>query len=157
MPPITALLHTLNDEDRIGRTLESLHACDEILIIDGGSTDDTLRIARQYGATVRKIEQSGEPGRPAAYAWVLCLLPNETVSDTLESSLYEWKLYSDSEVAEITAGSVFLREETGHGWGEAIPETRLVRREWAEWEDGLPKESQSGMRLQGDLLRFRRT
>lgn len=156
MPPITALLHTLNDEDRLGRALESLRSCDEILVVDGGSRDDTVRIARLYGATVYKEAESAAPTQLAASAWVLCVLPSETVTETLESALYEWKLYGASDVAAVSSASVFLREETEHGWSEAVLQTRLIRREFQEWDGRLPKESGASMRLQGELLRFRR-
>ena len=51
MPPITGL-QTHNDARHLGRALESLRPCDEILILDRGSTDHTLRVAREYGATI---------------------------------------------------------------------------------------------------------
>ena len=58
MPPITALLHTSNDGLRLGRALETLLPCAEILIVDHHSTDDTLRIVREYGAHILREENS---------------------------------------------------------------------------------------------------
>jgi glycosyltransferase involved in cell wall biosynthesis len=52
MPPITALLHTRNDALRLGRALEMLLPCAEILIVDHDSGDATHRIAHQYGARI---------------------------------------------------------------------------------------------------------
>ena len=52
MPKLTALIRTSNDAVRIGRALESLRPCDEFLIIDDGSNDETARVAREYGARV---------------------------------------------------------------------------------------------------------
>lgn len=155
MPPITALLHTLNDEKRIGRALETLRSCDEILVIDQGSSDDCLRAARQYGAVIRHAETAATAIQHAACPWILCVLPSESVSEGLESSLYEWKLYAESDVVRIAACSLFVREETESGWGDPIPETRLVRRDWKDWNGWLPMEMRSSMLLQGDLLRFR--
>lgn len=155
MPNITALLYTHNDGERIGRALESLRACDELMVVDRGSSDDSLRIAREYGATIRRVEECEHPTRVAACPWVLCLLPTESVSEALESSLYEWKLYPKSDVARIAACSLFVREEVAGGWGEPLPETRLVPRDWVEWSGTLPRELRSTMLLQGDLLRFR--
>ena len=43
MPKTTALLHTHNDALRLGRALDSLRPCDEVLVIDEGSEDDTAR------------------------------------------------------------------------------------------------------------------
>ena len=47
MPSITALLHTENDALRLGRALETLYTCDDILIVDYGSRDATVRVARE--------------------------------------------------------------------------------------------------------------
>lgn len=45
---IIATVRTLNEELNISRFCESYWWADEIIIADGGSSDDTLRIARQY-------------------------------------------------------------------------------------------------------------
>lgn len=156
MPPITALLHTLNDGLRLGRALETLRACDEFLVIDHGSKDNCVKVAREYGATVREGYAHEQSSRLAASPWVLCVLPTESVSESLESSLYEWKTYSENDVARIAACSLFIRKETDSGWEESTPETRLVRRDWTDWKDALPRQSRGSMLLQGDLLRFQR-
>ena len=52
MTSITALLHTENDALRVGRVLETLYPCDQILVVDHGSRDASVRIAREYGARV---------------------------------------------------------------------------------------------------------
>src|ERR1017187_2518557 len=53
MPRITALLHTHNDAFRLGRALDSLRPCDEVLVIDDRSEDDTSKVAREHGATLK--------------------------------------------------------------------------------------------------------
>jgi glycosyltransferase involved in cell wall biosynthesis len=58
MPPLTALLHTTNDALRLGRALETLLPCAELLIVDHHSTDATLRVARAYGARILPAEAS---------------------------------------------------------------------------------------------------
>jgi glycosyltransferase involved in cell wall biosynthesis len=45
---ITALVLTYNEEDNIGRTLASLDWIPRILVIDSGSTDQTLAIIRRF-------------------------------------------------------------------------------------------------------------
>src|ERR1700744_2692611 len=94
MPKITALIHTLNDGLRLGRTLDSLRCCDQVGVIDHGSSDETEKVARDHGAVLKK----GIPGvEHCTYAvdcsndWVLCLCPNESASEQLEASLFEWK------------------------------------------------------------------
>jgi glycosyltransferase involved in cell wall biosynthesis len=158
MPPITAILHTCNDADRLGRALESLRPCDELVVVDHGSTDATLRVAREYGARIRNAEPNLSPAHCLASAqhnWVLYLLPSESLTEGLEASLYEWKLYEAGEVASIPACSAFVREETGGGWIEGRPSTRLIPKGWNHWDGDLPREVTTAMMLQGDLLRFR--
>lgn len=53
--PVTILIPTYNEESSIGstvRTLKKLHPDFEILVVDDGSTDDTLQIALDAGANV---------------------------------------------------------------------------------------------------------
>ena len=94
MPPITALLHTENDALRLGRCLETLYACDEILIVDHGSRDGTVRIARQYGARVVDAGPGVSfPQHPQfdARGWILALEPRESLTESLAASLFAWK------------------------------------------------------------------
>jgi glycosyltransferase involved in cell wall biosynthesis len=43
---------TLNEEANLPRCLESLRWCDDIVVLDSGSSDRTVEIAREYGARV---------------------------------------------------------------------------------------------------------
>ncbi len=50
---LSVLIRTLNEEDRLAKTLESaLPLQAEIVVVDAGSTDRTVEIARSYGARV---------------------------------------------------------------------------------------------------------
>ena len=49
---ISAAIITLNEERNIARSIESLRCCDEILVLDSGSTDRTVEIATKLGARV---------------------------------------------------------------------------------------------------------
>src|ERR1700758_2651558 len=83
MVPIKALLHAHNDVLRIGRCLETLYPCDEIVIVDHGSEDGTLRVAREYGARIVEAGASNfaigdlQIAAPAREDWILCLDPTE--------------------------------------------------------------------------------
>ncbi len=50
--PCSVEILTFNNEKTIRRTLESVKDFDEIVIVDGGSTDGTLAIAREYGCAI---------------------------------------------------------------------------------------------------------
>jgi hypothetical protein len=155
MPGITALVHTHNDALRIGRCLETLYPCDEILILDHGSSDGTLRVASEYGARI--AHATGETVRDEALRlagcdWILCLEARESLTESLAASLYEWKTESPSHQFVF---SMFLREETASGWVEhPTPQTRLVPTDWDRWQGEFPSNEASACTLEGDLLRF---
>ena len=178
MPSITALLHTHNDAMRLGRCLETLYPCDQIVIIDHDSSDGTVRVAHNYGAKVIPSAKARMWGQPppavqrskapqprhkagpleilmsgkTAPAWILCLDPRESVSESLAASLFELKS-QDTETAQPY--SLFLREETAEGWLQhPAPQTRLVPPTWSDWDETLPSTDTSALVLEGELLRF---
>lgn len=154
MPSITAVIHTYNDALRLGRCLETLYPCDEIVIVDHGSQDGTLRVAHEYGARVLAVTVGDVQGLPrlAIGDWILCLDARESLTESLAASLYEWK--TESSVGQ-PAFSMFVREESAEGWIEnPRPQTRLVPISWDRWQGKLPMNETSASILEGDLLRF---
>jgi glycosyltransferase involved in cell wall biosynthesis len=161
MPPITALLHTRNDALRLGRALEMLLPCSEILIVDHHSVDDSRRIARGYGA---RIVTADTPTANhyldlARHDWILCLKPTESITESLQASLFEWSVLPDrgveGGVADGSAFSVLVREQIGEEWvHHPSPETRLIHRSSTQWQGRLPAPVSSAISLQGGLLRF---
>ena len=159
MPPITAFVQTHNDAHQLGRTLEGLRPCDEILIVDHGSTDSTLRIAREYGATLLTSLPNATIAEHLAHArheWIFCLLPTETLTESLEASLFEWKLKTEAHIAQIPSAAVVVKDEAKNTGTETVTSTRLVPKSWSQWEGPLPQYDRRSLLLQGDLLRFRR-
>jgi glycosyltransferase involved in cell wall biosynthesis len=155
MPKITALLHTHNDALRLGRALDSLRPCDEVLIIDSESNDETEKIARDHGAHFKKAipgVTSGAYVMDAENEWILCLRANESLSEDLEAALFEWK---EKEVdANVACFSVSIRKENGVGWEKLSPESRLVNRARINWVGEMPPEQTCSSLLSGDLLSF---
>lgn len=158
MPPLTALLHTENDALRLGRALETLFLCDEILIVDHASQDATRRVARQYGARIVAATNGVSMDQHlhhVSHPWILCLQPTESISEGLQATLYEWKSLLPEKLSGTPAFSVFVREETANGWlDRPAPETRLVRRGWSRWHGRIPAGEPFAQALEGELLRF---
>jgi len=156
MPKITALLHTHNDALRLGRALDSLHPCDEVLVIDEGSDDDTAKLARQHGATVKTAipgVTSGAYAMDASHHWVLCISPNEALSEGLEAALFEWKEHDPE--PQVPCFQVPIREQNQTGWHLQPPEVRLVNRRLVNWVGEMPSNQRCENTLAGELLRFR--
>lgn len=94
---ITATIITLNEERNIGRAIESLRCCDEILIVDSGSVDRTVELAEKLGARVVEAGWRGYSGQKnwaagqAAHDWILSLDADEALSEALEAEIWNLK------------------------------------------------------------------
>jgi glycosyltransferase involved in cell wall biosynthesis len=89
--PASVCILTRNSDATLGRALESVKEFDDIVISDGGSTDDTLAIARTYGARlfpqdVRGLDASG---RIVDYARIR--------NCCVKEARHDWVLYIDSD------------------------------------------------------------
>jgi hypothetical protein len=155
MPSITAIIHTNNDALRLGRLLETLYPCDDIVVVDHESGDGTLTVAHDYGAIILEAKPGAKPAtylKPQFPGWILCLDARESLTESLAASLFEWKSEGVSSAAPF---SVFLREETAEGWiAHPSAQTRLVPANWNDWSGRFPAPVASSISLEGDLLRF---
>ena len=59
--PVSVLVPTLNEGKNLAACLEHLSWADEVVVIDSGSTDETLAIAGRFGAKVIKIMVDAKP------------------------------------------------------------------------------------------------
>jgi glycosyltransferase involved in cell wall biosynthesis len=94
---ITATIITLDEERNIVRAIESLRCVDEILIVDSGSTDRTVELARNLGARIIEANWRGYSAQKnwaaeqAANEWVLSLDADEALSEALEGEIWNLK------------------------------------------------------------------
>lgn len=149
------MLHTHNDVLRLGRCLETLYPCDEILVVDHGSEDATVRVALDYGTRVVRVlkgEDAEQYVRSVGAEWLLRLDARESLTEALAATLYQWKLEPHPPAPPF---SMLLREETGQGWVERRePQTRLVPANWRHWSGWLPTNDRTAHLLEGEILRF---
>ena len=96
MLPISIVVLTFNAADTIGATLASAAALsDDVHVVDSGSTDATLEIARGHGAKIvhHPFENYGAQRNWAidtlalAHGWQLHLDADERISDDLAAEL----------------------------------------------------------------------
>jgi glycosyltransferase involved in cell wall biosynthesis len=90
---LSAVVIAKNEEHNIARCLESLNFTDEIIVIDSGSTDRTIELAREFGAKIHHIEWSGfGPAKKyavdrAAGEWILSVDADEEITGLLASEI----------------------------------------------------------------------
>ncbi len=165
MSKLSVVVITKDEEANITRCLESVGWADELIVVDSGSTDRTVEIARQFGAKILEIGWDGygpakRTGVDAAGGdWVLNIDADEQVSGELAEEI---KQVVDGEAAavgyEMPRRTRFLTRWIYHcGW---YPDyvTRLFRRDKGNFDDAPIHEAvildgPKG-RLEGELLHY---
>jgi len=91
--PITVVIATLNEAQRLSTALEAVGWADEVIVADAGSTDATPEIARSKGARVLTVAgstigaQRNAAIAAAHHPWILALDADEIVTPELRESL----------------------------------------------------------------------
>ncbi len=93
---ISAVVLTKNEEKKIGDCLKSLAWCDEVVVIDDGSTDKTLEMASKNGAHILKHAIDDNFARQRNFAlekakgsWVFFVDSDEIVTAELAQEIKE--------------------------------------------------------------------
>jgi len=160
VPPISAVLIAQNEETHIKDALASVSFCDEIVLVDSGSSDRTCEIAEAAGARV--VTNAPWPGfvaqrdfavRAARHEWVIALDADERVSRALRAEIeslrgrgFDRAGYRIPRVASYLG--CWIR---GTDW---YPDwqVRLFDRTRAAWQGDLVHES---VRVEGPVGRLR--
>jgi len=91
--PVTVVIPTLNEEDRLPGCLASLWWASEIIVADANSTDGTRDIARRFGAQVLEgcgptiADQKNAAIARAKHRWVLSVDADERAAEELGSEV----------------------------------------------------------------------
>jgi glycosyltransferase involved in cell wall biosynthesis len=134
MPLLSVAIVTFNEEENLERTLASVAWADQIVIVDPGSTDRTLEIARSFNATVLERPWPGFAAQKnfalsqCTGDWILSLDADEELSPELQQEIRQ-TLSSQPAVDAffLKRRNLFLGRWIRHGGFYPDPKLRLFR------------------------------
>jgi len=139
---LSVCIITLNEEKNIERTLASVAFAQEIIVVDSGSTDRTVEIARACGAQVFYEPWAGFARQKNSAIdkctgdWVLSLDADEELSTELQSQIRVLlPSRHNYEAYYIPRRNLFLGRWIKHGGFYPDRKLRLFRRGTARFED----------------------
>jgi len=124
MNDITAIIIARNEECNIAKAIASLKGFPEILVMDSGSTDRTVEIARSLGATVHQTDWPGYAKQrkraitKAGNEWILFLDADESLDRALKQELLTMPLDGTKKGFYLKRGNYFLKRQIRRSrWG----------------------------------------
>jgi glycosyltransferase involved in cell wall biosynthesis len=134
--PVSAVIITMNEAVNIQRCLDSVRWCDEVVLVDSGSSDATVEIARRQGCLVSMRPFTGYGDQKqfavdqASHDWILSIDADEVITPGLRDELLAFLGKGSTDVAgvEIPRTMVFLGREFARGAEHASPLLRMFRR-----------------------------
>jgi len=152
---LSVVIITYNEEAHIGRTLQSVQALvadgrGEIIVVDSGSADRTVEIAKSCGAKVFVENWKGYAAQKnsaidkAEREWILSLDADEEVSPELQAELSGHQSKNDDKVANgywFPRKNFFLGRWIKHGGFWPDPKLRLFRRGYGRFQDRAVHET----------------
>ncbi len=148
MPDVAVTIITKNEEAHIAAAIESVAWANEIIVVDCGSRDDTVAIAKACGARVEHrnwtgwVDQKNFAHSLASHDWILSLDADERVTPELAAEIRAL-------LATEPAHRGYRMPRVGFMLGRWIRTTdfypdyqlRLYDRRHARWEGELVHES----------------
>ena len=164
---LSVVIITKNEAHIIGTTLQSLQGLtDDIVMVDSGSTDDTISIGKQFNARVIEMGWNGyginkNVGIDAAqHDWILNIDADEALDEELKQALLQLSLTDNLVLYEMRFKNFFCGKWIRFGeWG-FDKHIRLFNRKQVRWNTAAVHESlqlPSGARvqlMQGHILHY---
>ena len=137
MPDLSVIVLTKNEARQIRECLETARFAGEVIVVDTGSTDETVAIAREHATQVIETEWQGfsankEIGREAATgSWILWLDADERITPALQKEIQAALRRTDVTGFYVARKAIFLGRWIKHcGWYPGYVLRLFLRDAW---------------------------
>lgn len=163
--PLSVAIISLNEERIIGKMLEQVSKiASEIIIVDSGSTDNTIKIAKEFGATIYQeewkgfVEQKNSALKKCDQDWILCLDCDEVPDGQMLIEIASKIKMGKPSAYYLNRKTVYLGKELNYAW-QPDWNLRLVHSKFKPiWKGKNPHDKLycdiKGENLKGSLLHF---
>lgn len=152
MKRLSVTIITKNEAHNIAACLESVRFADEVVVVDCGSTDDTVAIARSCGAQVYEMDWAGDGPQKnraidrATGDWFLSLDADERVPPELASEIRAAIEQETVDGYRVPRISMYCGQFMHHGGWRPDFNWRLARRGRARYTE---TQMHASMQIQG--------
>ncbi len=162
--PITAVIIAKNEESMLPGCLNSLRWCQEILLIDTGSTDKTAEIAEQQGAKVIHFQHPSfaklrnEAVKHVSTEWFIYIDADERVTPTLAKEIGVTIETKQTAALSMARRNIFFGTELMYGgWAEDTVTRAFHKSADVEWFGDIhesPRYQGECVALKSQLVHF---
>lgn len=138
---ISAVILTRNEEKNIERCINSLSFCDEVVVVDDNSVDQTRVLAEQAGAVVYTRSLNGDFSAQRNFGlskakgeWVFFVDADETVTEELKDEILAKTENSSYDGCLLPRRDIFFGKELKHGEAGRVKIVRLAEANAGKWE-----------------------
>ena len=165
--PLSAVIITYNEEEHLEKCLASLiNVCEEIIVVDSFSTDNTEKICRNHKVTFIQhkfggyIEQKNFAIQQATHNYILSLDGDEALSNELKESILNIKPHWDYDGFYSSRLNNYCGQWIKHSDWYPDKKLRLFKKGSGEWKGINPhdsyrlKKGKKMGKLEGDIYHW---
>lgn len=165
MAPVSVVIITHNEEANIAACIQSAKLIsNDIIIVDAGSSDATVELAKEQGAKVVAINwycygaSKNKGTEQARYDWIFSLDADERITPQLAQSIQELNFNNDNCVYQFSRVNYLGDKKLKFGTAGFDKVIRIYNRRYTEWDLTPVHEKLTGKytkkKLKGALVHY---